>query len=185
MLKDLTVDTVTARISGFMKKQSITCSFYSNELRVNCLTEGLLRFVVQLWQGSSGADDKNNHKNVILHFNLSIQRSCQDADQASRVILSDGSFQTLLANYFVHMGLIHDQEPTTINIHEEGGDDDIAMGYEQGQFFGCLRFLTLHVLSHALESVAYHQQSSSRHRISSLSIEFSASFWQRVLQALY
>jgi hypothetical protein len=109
----------------------------------------------------------------------------KDVDQASRDILSDGSFQTLFAKYFVHMGLIHDHEPTTINIHEEGGDDDIAMEYEQGEFFGCLHFLALQVLSHALESVAYHQPSSSRHSTSSLSIQFSALFWQRVLQALY
>jgi hypothetical protein len=84
------------------------------------------------------------------------------------------------------MGLNHNYEPTSI-MHEEGRDDDIAMDYyEQGQFFGCLHFLVLQVLSHALESVAYHQQSPlSCHRTSSLSMNFSALFWQRVLQALY
>jgi hypothetical protein len=282
-LKDLTVDTVTARISGFMKNKSITCSYHSDVGRVDCLTDSLLKFVVQLWQGSS-ADGKNNNNNnnvIVMEIqrrpgcSIELQRlrkelvqailsgksSClepkhsrttceflesfvlddstgastpsallpplekdyltttldlcrrmlesgrldenrlgleslciltdpckalaKDADQASRVILSDGSFQTLLAKYFVHMGLIHDHEPTTVNMHEEGGDDDIAMNYEQGQFFGCLHFLALQILSHALESVAYNQQSSSRHSSSSLSIDFSALFWQRVLQALY
>jgi hypothetical protein len=276
-----------------MKNQSITCSYHSDVGRVDCLTDGLLKFVVQLWQGCSSADDKNNNKHVIVmeverrqggsielqglrnklvqailsgksssclerppkhssrttceflesivlddntgatttsplpppppletdylsttlelcqrmlesgrldENRLGLESLCiltdpskvlaKDADQASRVILSDSSFQNLLAKYFVHMGLNdHNHEPTTSIMHEqEGRDDDIAMDYEQGQFFGCLHFLALQVLSHALESVAYHQQSpSSRHNRASpsFSIDFSALFWQRVLQALY
>jgi hypothetical protein len=268
-----------------MKNQSITCSYHSDVGRVDCLTDGLLKFVVQLWQGSS-ADDKNNKhiivmeverrqggsielqglRNELVQAVLSGKASCvepkhsrttceflksivvddntnattttlplppplekdylsttlelcqrmlesgrldenrlgleslciltdpskvlaKDADQVSRVILSDSSFRTLLAKYFVHTGLNHNHEPITSSMHEECRDDDIAMDYEQGQFFGCLHFLALQVLSHALGSVANQQQSpSSRHNrtsSSSLSTDFSASFWQRVLQALY
>ena len=61
IMDGLTVDIVTARISGFMKNHSITCSYQSNEGWVECLTDGLLKFVVQLWQGS-----KNSKHAIIM-----------------------------------------------------------------------------------------------------------------------
>lgn len=48
-IENLTVDTITARISGFMKDHSISCSY--NDGFVECSTDDLLRFVVQLWKG--------------------------------------------------------------------------------------------------------------------------------------
>jgi hypothetical protein len=52
-IENLKLDTLTARISEFMKIQSIACSYHSDEGRVYCLTDCLLKFVVQLWQGSA------------------------------------------------------------------------------------------------------------------------------------
>ena len=56
-IENLPLETVTARISEFMKNQSITCSYHSKKGRVYCLTDCLLKFVVQLWQGDDSAND--------------------------------------------------------------------------------------------------------------------------------
>jgi len=62
-IEDVSLDTVTSRISEFMKQKSITCSYQTDN--VECLTDGLLKFVVQLWKGA--AKNKN-------HTVLEIQR---------------------------------------------------------------------------------------------------------------
>jgi hypothetical protein len=51
-LKKVPVDVISSRISCFMKMNSIACSYQTNVGRVSCLTEGCLKFVIQLWQGS-------------------------------------------------------------------------------------------------------------------------------------
>jgi hypothetical protein len=51
-IANVTLDTATARISDFMKNHSITCD-YSEEGYANCMTDSLLKFVVQLWQGNN------------------------------------------------------------------------------------------------------------------------------------
>jgi hypothetical protein len=52
-IENLALDTATSRISKFMKNHSITCSYHSEERFVDCMTDSLLKFVVQLWQGNN------------------------------------------------------------------------------------------------------------------------------------
>ena len=47
------LDTVTTRISDCLKSNSITTSYHN--ARVDCLTDCLLRFSIQLWQGSDSS----------------------------------------------------------------------------------------------------------------------------------
>jgi hypothetical protein len=259
-IENLTLDTVTARVSSFMKTQSITCSYHSDSGRVDCLTEGLLKFVVQLWQGGAGANnaiimevqrrqgcciEMQGVRNKVIHAILSgesiqpntkqPQTTCEflqtlvqtttavslppppprkdclstaldccrrfleserldeirlgleslciltdpskviakDADEASRIILSDASFQDLLEKFFFDVKLTHNK----LIVDED--DDDILMDYGQGQFFGCLHLLAIKALSNALESVARNDHSSR------IPIDLSNLFWQTVLQSLY
>ena len=51
-LEDIPLDTVSSRISDFFWQNSITCSYSDAEPgRADCLTQSLLKFTVQLWQG--------------------------------------------------------------------------------------------------------------------------------------
>jgi hypothetical protein len=97
----------------------------------------------------------------------------KDADEASRIILSDASFQDLLEKFFFDVKLTHNK----LIVDED--DDDILMDYGQGQFFGCLHLLAIKALSNALESVARNDHSSR------IPIDLSNLFWQTVLQSLY
>jgi len=51
-IDSLSLNSVAIRISNFMKNHSITCSYHNEEGRVDCMTDALLRFTVQLWEGS-------------------------------------------------------------------------------------------------------------------------------------
>ena len=51
------LDTITERISTFMRLHSITCSYHDEAARVDCLTEQLCKFVVQLWQGKDQVNE--------------------------------------------------------------------------------------------------------------------------------
>jgi hypothetical protein len=59
-LRDLSLDTITVRISNFLRSQSIATSYQDG--RVDCMTSALLKFVVQLWAGGSS----NNSHMIIL-----------------------------------------------------------------------------------------------------------------------
>ena len=53
-LDDVPLDTVSSRISEFFWQNSIACSYSASEPgRADCLTQSLLKFTVQLWQGKS------------------------------------------------------------------------------------------------------------------------------------
>jgi hypothetical protein len=54
ILEGLSVDVVVARISNFMRIDSIDCSRHVKySARLDCLTWDLVRFVVQLWRGKT------------------------------------------------------------------------------------------------------------------------------------
>jgi hypothetical protein len=50
-LDNITLQTVTARISDFMRMHSIKCSYHDDTARVDCLTETLVKFAIHLWRG--------------------------------------------------------------------------------------------------------------------------------------
>ena len=53
-LDNLTLQTVTARISDFMRMHSIQCHYHDDAARVDCLTETLVKFAIHLWRGQEG-----------------------------------------------------------------------------------------------------------------------------------
>jgi hypothetical protein len=48
-----TLSTITARISNFMKAHSIQCSYHDQLGRVDCSTDNLIHFCIQLWKNSN------------------------------------------------------------------------------------------------------------------------------------
>jgi hypothetical protein len=54
-VSDVPLEEITRRISTFLKHQSIPAKYEDEHSRVSCMTEGLVKFVVQLWQNFEGA----------------------------------------------------------------------------------------------------------------------------------
>ena len=52
-INDLTFDVIASRFSDFMRTRSIACSYFDDKGRVDCMTESLIKFSVQLWRGAS------------------------------------------------------------------------------------------------------------------------------------
>jgi hypothetical protein len=57
VLKDIPLEEISARISTFMRMNSIYCSYQSEMGHVDCLTSCLLKFGVQLWRSDSDKDE--------------------------------------------------------------------------------------------------------------------------------
>jgi len=56
VLKDIALDDISARISIFMRLNSISCNYHSDLGRVDCLTPCLIKFSVQLWRRNDDDD---------------------------------------------------------------------------------------------------------------------------------
>jgi hypothetical protein len=285
-LDNLTLQTVTARISDFMRVNSIKCSYHHDAARVDCLTETLVKFAIHLWRGqgllgttetetsqiivevqrrqgcpiemqnirhylyhaiqtgdagiprdtkiykfrASGRCDliqqvvehqyqhQQGHSNAtnnvfpdaleickdlldsdyIDQHRLGLESLCcltdptkvrsQDSDRISRTIIygeSDGdkSLQDNFETYFcgVELPMGNDSDDNSGYDSEEDGK---ALAYEQGNYFGAMHILSLRVLSHSLESIAWQKEKGAA-SMSLAPFNLTSLFWGTVLQALY
>jgi hypothetical protein len=84
---NLPLDTITTRISEFMRLGSIQCDYDNNHGKVTCRTSTSLHFVVQLWQ--SGAARKGDANTVILVVQIQKVQGCSFEFQEVRRDLSN------------------------------------------------------------------------------------------------
>jgi len=98
-IRDVPLQDVTARISEFMKLNSVSCSYHHEQARVDCLTSYGLKFVVQLWRSQktnkdSIVDDKdylddadNDPEDGLIVLEVQRRRGCSIRMRSVRKML--------------------------------------------------------------------------------------------------
>lgn len=264
-IDDLPLLTITTRISEFLRQHSIPAKYSKDSSRVDCMTDSLLKFVVQLWRSpgaSSGVvieiqrrqgsclamQDLRRHlldavhtegttnastapnarssrstcgfvqdlldrtnlppppsnlpcgraaldlsKKLIETHRLDAQRLgleslcsltdprqvlLRDADEVSRTLLTDSSWQTLLRHYFLNTKVDKNLEVRRVF----PGDSHVNLVYEQGECFGILHFLALKIITQSIESMA---ATYSNNNSDTSILDLGNPFWGSVLDSLY